>query len=76
MEAGTEKLLAALKAAKLEVLSIDGKYVKLAHEMLIEIENPSLFKLSEDGYVVAPFGDAEELAGFIYMDLSQRGLIP
>ena len=62
------KVLESLQLAGLKVMKEDGKYIHLEHEYLIEIENESLFKLSHEGYVVAPFGKLEELIGFIMED--------
>lgn len=72
---GKEALLAALRKEKITVVSSTDKRVVLAHNFKVEIEGPSLFKLLDDNHVVAPFGDARELAGFVKMDLAQRGLL-
>jgi hypothetical protein len=73
MEAGKKKLLAALAEAQVAVIATEGRFVHLAHKVTIEVEGPSLFKLSEDGHSVAPFTSANEIAGFIQMDWIQRG---
>ena len=74
MEAGKATIIKALAKEGIGATSLDGKYIHLAHKTTIEVEGPSLFKLVDDGYVVAPFGDANELAGFILMDWTQRDL--
>lgn len=74
METGKDRLVRALKAENISVVSTAGKQVKLHHGMVIEIEGPTLFKLLDDGHVVAPFADARELAGFIRMDWIHRDL--
>ncbi|MEL7163548.1 MAG: hypothetical protein AAFN92_22515 [Bacteroidota bacterium] len=74
MDAGKKDLLAALKAENVKVIGSSGKTVRLKHNFVVEIEGASLFKLLDDGYVVAPFASARELAGFVRMDLLQRGL--
>ncbi len=75
MEEGQKILLAALAARKISVLRVEGKMLFLAHDYEVEIEGPTLFKLSEDGYVVGPFDAAEELADFVAEDLGGRGLL-
>lgn len=67
---GKTILLEALRTAGLNVVKTAGKSVYVHPHYLIEIEGPSLFKLLDDGYVVAPFGNATELAAFIAMDIS------
>ncbi|MEO0731379.1 MAG: hypothetical protein AAFZ52_00985 [Bacteroidota bacterium] len=74
MEAGKKELLAALRSEGIKVHGSSGKKVQLPHKFEVEIEGPALYKLLDDGYVVAPFGSARELAGFVRMDLIQRGL--
>ena len=71
MEVGKKVLLEALADAGLSVEKEDGKYVYLEHNYLVEVEGESLFKLSEDGYVVAPFASVSELISFLLLDISE-----
>ncbi|MEN0003545.1 MAG: hypothetical protein AAF798_05355 [Bacteroidota bacterium] len=65
-----EQLLRHLAKANIEVVQVDGKYVQLPQAYQIEVENSNLFKLTEDGYVIAPFGDLDELCDFLTQCLS------
>jgi hypothetical protein len=60
-----EILLDALKVYNIEVLSIDGTHVKLQNNYEVEVEKNKLYKLIDDGYIVAPFADLNELCQFI-----------
>ncbi len=60
-----EILLEALKAYEIEVLAIEGNHVKLQNNYEIEVEKNKLFKLINDGYIVAPFSDLNDLCRFI-----------
>lgn len=74
MEEAKKKLLEALAEEGISLVVDAGKNLELAHRVTIEIEGVSLFKLLDDGYVVAPFSDPTELAGFIRMDWMHRSL--
>jgi hypothetical protein len=60
-----EILLDALKFYEIEVLSVVGNRVKVQHGYEIEVEVNGLYKLFDDGYVVAPFDDIDELCRLI-----------
>ena len=60
-----EILLNALKAYEIEVVSIEGNVVKLQNNYSVEVEKNKLYKLLDDGYIIAPFGDLNELCRFI-----------
>lgn len=60
-----EILLEALKFYEIEVTSMNGKHVKLQNNFEIEVEANGLYKLFDDGYVVAPFDDINELCRFM-----------
>ncbi len=62
-------LLSMLRKNDLEIIDHAGKMVFLKWDYAIEIENEHLFKLTQDGHVVAPFADVEELCHFIKMDM-------
>lgn len=64
-----EALLAKLDQFELPVNYHEGKMVYLEQGYTIEVEGPQLFKLLQDGYVIAPFGDLESLCDFIKKDL-------
>lgn len=60
-----ETLLEALKVYEIEVIAIEGNYVKLQDNYEVEVEKNKLYKLIDDGYIVAPFSDLNELCRFI-----------
>ncbi len=60
-----EILLEALKFYEITIVSIDDNYVKVQNNFEIEVEKNGLYKLLDDGYVVAPFDDINELCRFI-----------
>jgi len=60
-----ETLLEALKVYEIEVLSIKGAHVKLQKNYEVQVELNKLYKLIDDGYIVAPFCDLNELCRFI-----------
>ncbi len=60
-----DNLLHALKTSGIEVLSVDGNHVKLERNYEVEVETNGMLKLLDDGYIVAPFSDAESLCKFI-----------
>lgn len=62
-------LLFALNHFDIAITSHQGKMVYLDMDYTIEIEGKNLFKLSQDGQVVAPFDDVEELCQFIKTDM-------
>lgn len=60
-----ETLLKALKVYEIEVIAIEGSHVKLQNNYEVEVEKNKLYKLIDDGYIVAPFSDLKELCRFI-----------
>ncbi len=62
-----EILLEALKVYEIEVIAIEGNKVKLQKNFEVEVEKNKLYKLIDDGYIVAPFNDLNELCRFILM---------
>lgn len=60
-----EILLDALKFYEIEIVSVNGNHVKIQNNYEIEVEANGLYKLSDDGYIVAPFDDINELCRFI-----------
>jgi hypothetical protein len=62
-----EVLLDALKYYGIEVLAVNGENVKLRGNFEVEVEASGLYKLLDDGYIVAPFNDINELCRFILM---------
>ncbi len=62
-----ETLLEALKVYEIEVVAIEDTHVKLQNNYEIEVEKNKLYKLIDDGYIVAPFSDLNELCRFILM---------
>ena len=62
-----------LEAAGLNVQTVRGKHLDLAHGYVIEVEGDTLFKLLHEGSVVAPFDEVDELIGFIKQDMALNG---
>ena len=60
-----EILLEALKVYEIEVIAIEGNRVKLQNNYEVEVEKNKLYKLIDDGYIVAPFSDLNDLFRFI-----------
>ncbi|MFM7431240.1 MAG: hypothetical protein ACKO1F_15255 [Flammeovirgaceae bacterium] len=64
---GKELLLQALQAYGLSVIREDGNKVYTESDYCIEVEGPHLFKLSQDGYIVAPYDNLDEVCQMIKM---------
>jgi hypothetical protein len=60
-----ETILQTLKAYGIEILSVNGNQIRLGHNYEVEVESNGMFKLIDDGYIVAPFDDPDELCRFI-----------
>ena len=60
-----ETILQTLRAYGIEILSVNGNQIKLGHNYEVEVESNGMFKLIDDGYIVAPFDDPDELCQFI-----------
>ena len=60
-----EILIGGLNFYEIEILFVEGNHVKLLHNYEIEVETNGMYKLLDDGYVVAPFDDINELCRFI-----------
>ncbi len=60
-----EILLEALKVYEIEVIAIEGNRVKLQNNYEVEVEKNKLYKLIDDGYIIAPFSDLNDLCRFI-----------
>jgi hypothetical protein len=60
-----ENLLEALKVYQIAILSVEGNHVKVQNNYEIEVESNGLYKLLDDGYIVAPFNDLNDLCRFI-----------
>ena len=43
----------------------DGNVFELANGFVIEVEGPSLYRLSHEGWVISPFDDIGNLVAFI-----------
>ncbi len=52
-----ETLLEALKVYEIEGIVIEGTHVKLQNNYEVEVEKNELYKLIDNGYIVAPFSD-------------------
>ena len=60
-----EILLEALNFYEIKIISVNKNNVKVQNKFEIEVEANGLYKLSDDGYIVAPFSDINELCRFI-----------
>jgi len=60
-----EILLGALQFYEIEVLSVNRNHVKVQNNYEIEVEANGVYKLLDDGYIVAPFNDVNDLCRFI-----------
>ncbi len=49
-----ENLLEALKGYQIKILSVEGNHVQVQNNFEIEVESNGLYKLLDDGYIVAP----------------------
>jgi len=65
MMTAQEDLLEALKVYQIEILTVEGNHVKVQNNFEIEVETNGLYKLLDDGYIVAPFNDLNDLCRFI-----------
>jgi hypothetical protein len=63
-----------LEKAGLTILDADEQCITLQHGYQIVIENEALFKLKQDGMVIAPFDEAAELIDFILADMQVNDL--
>ena len=63
--AAIETILEALKLSGIEILSVNDNHVKVGNNFEIEVEANGLYKLFDDGYIVAPFKDIDDLCRFI-----------
>lgn len=64
-----EFLRFAIQHYGFELTEVAGNHYHLASGHEIEVEGPSLFRLSYEGSVLAPFGDLEEMCEFIRQDM-------
>ena len=62
-----EILVDALTFYQIEIIGVKDNHVKVQNKFEIEVETNGLYKLYDDGYVVAPFDDINELCRFILM---------
>ena len=62
-----EILVDALTFYQIEIIGVKDNHVKVQNKFEIEVETNGLYKLYDDGYVVAPFDNINELCRFILM---------
>ena len=62
-----EILVDALTFYQIEIIGVKDNHVKVQNKFEIEVETNGFYKLYDDGYVVAPFDDINELCRFILM---------
>jgi hypothetical protein len=64
---GKDLILHALRVYGIHVIREDGNKVFTEADYCVEVEGPSLFKLSQDGYIIAPYNSVDELCQMIKM---------
>jgi len=62
-----EVLLDALRYYEIAVSSKNDNIIKVIKNYSIEVEQNGIFKLYDDGNVIAPFDDIDELCRFILL---------
>jgi hypothetical protein len=60
-----EILLEALKVYEIKIVSVSSNHIKVQGNYEVEVEANGLYKLLDDGYIIAPFDDVNELCKFI-----------
>lgn len=63
-------LLLVLKGMDIDVIGEKGKIVEVASGFSIEVEAQSLYRLSHEGMVIAPFDDVVDMCHFIKSNIS------
>ncbi len=64
---GKELLLRALQDRGIAVLRQEENKVFVENDYCVEVEGKNLFKLSQEGYIIAPYDDLNELCQMIKM---------
>ena len=64
---GKEILIQALEANEIRIVKQEANKVFTESDYCIEVEGAQLYKLSQDGYVIAPYDDLDELCRMIKM---------
>lgn len=64
---GKELLLRALQDSGIAVLRQEENKVFVENDYCVEVEGKNLFKLSQEGYIIAPYDDLNELCQMIKM---------
>jgi len=62
-----EVLLDALRYYEIAVSSINYNIIKVIKDYSIEVEQNGVYKLYDEGNVIAPFDDIDELCRFILL---------
>lgn len=62
---GKELLLRALQDSGIAVLRQEENKVFVENDYCVEVEGKNLFKLSQEGYIIAPYDDLNELCQMI-----------
>jgi hypothetical protein len=60
-------LLNALDYYQIDILKVDDHHVSIIKDYNIEVEQNGIYKLTENGQVIAPFADIDELCQFILL---------
>ncbi len=62
-----DTLLEAFMVYGIEVIAMEGSRLKFKNNLVVEVEKNKLYKLIDDSYIIAPFGDLNELCRFILL---------
>ena len=68
-----ELLYFAINHHGFKILADDGRLIELEGGYTIEIEKRKLFKLLQNGAVIAPFDEVYDLCQFIIKDMEANG---
>jgi len=63
--AAQEILLEAFKQYGIQVLSVTGNHIKVQNNYEVEVEANGMYKLLDEGDIIAPFKDVNELCRYI-----------
>jgi hypothetical protein len=62
---GKELLMRVLNHYAIQIIREDGNKIYTESDYCIEVESAQLFKLSQDGYIIGPYDNADELCQMI-----------
>jgi hypothetical protein len=60
-------LMVALNFYEIKIVSVANSHIALQNNFEVEIEQNGIYKLLDDGYIIGPFDDVNELCKFVLM---------